>query len=195
MKRVAAFERKTTETEVFVEINLDGTGTGMISTSIPFLDHMLTLFSRHGFFDLTIRSTGDIEVDYHHLVEDIGISLGRALRDALGEKKGINRYGSSLVPMDESLCSVSLDLSGRPYLVFNASFNSKKIKDFDPAIFKDFFKALSDNSGMTLHVNVMYGKNSHHIAESIFKAFARALRKGVSVNERVEGVLSTKGSL
>ncbi|HOD36653.1 MAG TPA: imidazoleglycerol-phosphate dehydratase HisB [Syntrophales bacterium] len=194
-KRKAKIARKTAETHVTVEVNLDGTGKGDVSTTIPFLDHMLDLLARHGFFDLKVRSGGDTDVDYHHLVEDVGICLGAALREALGKKEKINRYGSATVPMDESLCAVSLDISGRPYLVFKVNFGVKKIRDFDPALLRDFFKALTDHSGMTLHVNVMYGKNNHHIAESVFKAFARALSEAVSFNRKVTGVLSTKGSL
>ncbi len=194
-KRKAKIARKTAETNVTVEVNLDGTGKGNISTTIPFLDHMLNLLARHGFFDLKVQSRGDIDVDYHHLVEDVGICLGAALREALGKKEKINRYGSATVPMDESLCAVSLDISGRPYLVFKVNFGVKKIRDFDPALLRDFFKSLTDHSGMTLHVNVMYGKNNHHIAESVFKAFARALSEAVSFNRKITGVLSTKGSL
>ncbi len=194
-QRKAKIVRKTAETDVTVELNLEGTGKGEISTTIPFLDHMLNLLARHGFFDLKVKSRGDIEVDYHHLVEDIGICLGSAIREALGKKEKINRYGSATVPMDESLCSVSLDISGRPYLVFKVNFGVKKIRDFDPALLKDFFKSLTDHSGMTLHVQVMYGRDNHHIAESVFKAFARALSEAVSFNRKVTGVLSTKGSL
>lgn len=194
-RRKAKIVRKTAETDVTVELNLDGAGKGEISTTIPFLDHMLNLLARHGFFDLKVKSRGDIEVDYHHLVEDIGICIGSAIREALGKKEKINRYGSATVPMDESLCSVSLDISGRPYLVFKVNFGVKKIRDFDPALLKDFFKSLTDQSGMTLHVQVMYGRDNHHIAESVFKAFARALSEAVSFNRKVTGVLSTKGSL
>ncbi len=194
-KRKAKIARKTAETNVTIELSLDGTGKGDISTTIPFLDHMLNLLARHGFFDLKVKSRGDIDVDYHHLVEDIGICLGAAIREALGKKEKINRYGSATVPMDESLCVASLDISGRPYLVFKVNFGVKKIRDFDPALLKDFFKSLTDHSGMTLHVNVMYGRNNHHIAESVFKAFARALSEAVSFNQKVTGVLSTKGSL
>lgn len=195
MARRAKIERNTTETEITVDVNLDGAGSGKISTTIPFLDHMLDLMARHGFFDLTVKGKGDIDVDYHHLVEDIGICLGKAIKKALGNKEGISRYGSAVVPMDESLCSVDLDLSGRPYLVFNADFGQKKIRDFDPELLMDFFKSLSDNSGLTLHINVIYGRDNHHMAEAIFKAFARALCKAVSIDDRVKGVLSTKGRL
>lgn len=195
MARRAKIERKTAETEIAVDLNLDGIGSGEISTTISFLDHMLGLLAKHGFFDLTVKGEGDTDVDYHHLVEDIGICLGKAVRDALGDKEGISRYGSAVVPMDETLCSVDLDISGRPYLVFNADFGQKKIRDFDPELLMDFFKSLSDHSGMTLHINVIYGRNNHHIAEAIFKAFARALNKAVSIDNRIKGVLSTKGKL
>lgn len=195
MTRRGTVSRKTKETEVFVDVTIDGEGNGEISTTIPFLDHMLTLLTKHGFMDITITGKGDTDVDYHHLVEDIGISLGEAMKKAVGDKEGIRRYGSAFVPMDESLCHVSMDISGRPYLVFDTDFGNKKIKDFDPNLFKEFFKALSDRMGTTLHINVIYGKNPHHIVESVFKAFARALDKATSVDGRVKGVMSTKGSL
>lgn len=195
MTRKGKVARKTKETDILVEVNIDGEGKGEISTTIPFLDHMLTLLSRHGFMDLTVKGAGDTSVDYHHLVEDVGISLGKALKKALGDKEGIRRYGTAYVPMDESLCHVSMDISGRPYLVFNADFGSKKIRDFDPHLFLDFFKSLSDCMGITLHINVIYGRNPHHIVESVFKAFARALDVATSFDERIKGVMSTKGSL
>jgi imidazoleglycerol-phosphate dehydratase len=196
MARKAEFQRKTAETDIQVEMNLDGTEMQeRISTSIPFLDHMLTLFSRHGFFDFSITGRGDISVDYHHLVEDIGICMGEVFKKAVGDKTGINRYGSAVVPMDESLCSVVLDISGRPYLVYHVEFDQKKIGEFDPSLLLEFFKAFSDHAEMTLHINLMYGTNNHHKAEAIFKAFARALCQAVSTNPKVKGVLSTKGKL
>jgi imidazoleglycerol-phosphate dehydratase len=195
MARKAKIDRKTSETDIRILLDLDGTGKGKIATTIPFLDHMLTLMARHGLFDLTVKGSGDTDVDDHHLVEDIGICLGKAFREALKAKEGINRYGSAAVPMDESLAAVQLDLSGRSYLVYNVNFGARKIKTFDLALIREFFKAFTDNSGMTLHVNVMYGKNNHHIAEAIFKAFARALREAVTLNTRISGVLSTKGTL
>ena len=201
MGRRAELHRKTAETDITVAIDLDEAGsrqTGEVSeiaTSIPFLDHMLTLFARHGFFILKISGKGDTHIDYHHLVEDIGICLGEVVKKALGEKKGISRYGSAFVPMDETLCHTALDLSGRPYLIFNATFDQKKIGDFDPNLLLEFFKAFSDNAGMTLHVNLMYGNNNHHKAEAIFKSFAKALSQAVSMDHRVEGVLSTKEML
>ncbi|OHE23408.1 MAG: imidazoleglycerol-phosphate dehydratase [Syntrophobacterales bacterium RBG_19FT_COMBO_59_10] len=193
--RKANIQRKTTETEVSVAVDLDGKGEGNIATSVPFMDHMLNLFARHGLVDLTIRSQGDTAVDDHHLVEDVGICLGQAVRKALGDRKGISRYGASTVPMDESLCSVAMDLSGRPYLVYRAEVGTRRIGEFDPALIREFFKSFSDHSGITLHINLIYGTNEHHMAEAIFKAFARAFRAAVARDERIEGVLSTKGSL
>ena len=193
--RQATIQRKTSETEVSVAMNLDGKGEGCIDTSVPFLNHMLNLFARHGLLDLTIRSQGDIQIDDHHLVEDVGICLGQTVRKALGDRKGISRYGMALVPMDESLCSVAIDLSGRPYMIWHAELGEARIGEFDPALLREFFKSFSDHSGITLHINLIYGTNSHHMAEAIFKAFARAFRAAVAMDERVEGVLSTKGSL
>lgn len=193
--RNATIRRKTAETEISVEIGLDGKGEGRIDTSIPFLDHMLNLFARHSFTDLEVRGRGDTAIDDHHLVEDLGICLGQAVRKALGERKGICRYGSAWVPMDESLCSVTMDLSGRPYLVWKAELGEGRIGGFDPALFREFFKSFSDHSGITLHVNLIYGTNGHHMAEAVFKAFARAFREAVTIDGRIEGVLSTKGSL
>ncbi|HYA14015.1 MAG TPA: imidazoleglycerol-phosphate dehydratase HisB [Syntrophales bacterium] len=195
MARKAKMHRKTTETDVSIEINLDGTGTGKISTTITFMDHMLNLFARHGLIDLAIKSRGDTHIDDHHLVEDIGICLGDAVKKAIGDKKGIARYGSAIIPMDESLCSVAIDVSGRPYLIYNVEFKSKKTDKFDYALLREFFKSFSDHSGMTLHVNLIYGKNNHHMAEAIFKAFALALNRAVTIHGRIVGILSTKGSL
>ena len=193
--RKADIQRKTTETEVSLSIDLDGKGEGNIATTVPFMDHMLSLFARHGLIDLTVRSRGDTAVDDHHLVEDVGICLGQAVRKALGDRKGISRYGASTVPMDESLCSVAMDLSGRPYLIYRADIGPRRIGEFNPALLREFFKSFSDHSGMTLHINLIYGTNEHHMAEAIFKAFARAFREAVARDERIEGVLSTKGSL
>ena len=195
MTREAKIHRKTTETEVLIEINLDGVGQGTISTTIAFMDHMLNLFARHGLMDLVINGKGDTHIDDHHLVEDMGICLGDAVKEAIGDKKGIARYGSATIPMDESLCSVVIDLSGRPYLIYNVEFPSKKIGKFDYSLIKEFFKSFSDHSGMNLHINLIYGKNNHHIAEAIFKAFALALREAVTIHGRIEGILSTKGNL
>lgn len=195
MGRGAKIERKTTETDVVVAVDLDGQGQGKVSTTIPFLDHMLLLLARHGSFDLQVKSTGDTEVDDHHLAEDLGICLGEAFREALGSKEGIARYGEATVPMDECLCAVTLDISGRPYLVYNADFETNKIGNFDSALLREFFKAFSDHSGMNLHINLLYGMNSHHMAEAMFKALARALKKAVKIDGDVKGVLSTKGVL
>jgi imidazoleglycerol-phosphate dehydratase len=195
MAREAKIYRKTTETDVSIEMNLDGTGEGKICTTIHFMDHMLNLFARHSLVDLVIDGKGDTHIDDHHLVEDIGICLGDAFKKSIGDKKGIVRYGSAIVPMDESLCNVVIDISGRPYLIYNVEFKSKKSGKFDYALIKEFFKSFSDHSGMTLHINLVYGRNSHHIAEAVFKAFALALRKAVTIHGRIEGILSTKGSL
>ena len=191
--RKATIRRKTTETDVSVEVNLDGKGKGSIDTSVPFLDHMLNLFSRHGSIDLTVRSQGDIAIDAHHLVEDVGICLGQSVRKALDDRKGICRYGTAVVPMDESLCSVTMDLSGRPYLIWRAKLGDARIGEFDPALLREFFKSFSDHSVITLHINLNYGTNVHHMAEAIFKALARALKKAVTIDAAIRGVLSTKG--
>lgn len=195
MARIGKIKRKTKETDIRIALTLDGGGKQQISTGIPFFDHMLILFSAHGFFDLSIVAKGDIEVDYHHTVEDIGIVLGQALNDALGERKGIMRYGHAVTPMDETLTSVSLDLSNRPYLVYHVPGDQQSGRIFDRALAKEFFRALSNSSGMNLHINVQYGENEHHILESIFKAFGRALRQAVLIDDRIQGCLSTKGSL
>jgi len=195
MERTGTESRTTQETDITVSMTLDGEGQGDIATSIPFLDHMLNLLARHGLFDLTVRGRGDIDVDYHHLIEDIGICLGEAIRKAVGDKQGIRRYGWALVPMDESLCQVSMDLSGRPCLVFHVDFGTEKLRDLDPALFREFFKSICDHGGITLHIQVLYGTNSHHIVESIFKAFARSLDMATARDTRIEGVMSTKGRL
>jgi imidazoleglycerol-phosphate dehydratase len=195
MTRKAKIIRKTTETDIQLEIDLDNTAASKIETSIPFLDHMFDLFARHGFFKLMVKSKGDTQIDDHHLVEDLGICLGMAVSQALGKKTGISRYGTASVPMDECLCHVDLDISGRPYLIYKVKFERRKIGGFDPALVKEFFKAFTDHSGITLHVNLAYGSNSHHIIEAVFKAFARALRSAVNINKNIEGVLSTKGCI
>jgi len=191
--RTANIERKTKETDITVSINLDGNGTYAINTSIPFLDHMLSLMSKHGLFDLKIKAKGDRDIDDHHTVEDVGIVLGKAVKKALGDMKGISRYGHASVPMDETLASVSLDISGRPYLVYRIEFPKKgRLKNFDPDLIEDFFQAFVSNSGITLHVSNPYGRNTHHIIEGVFKAFGRALRQSVAIDPRVKGVPSTK---
>jgi imidazoleglycerol-phosphate dehydratase len=194
-QRQASVERNTTESQIRIALALDGTGTRRIHTTIPFLDHMLDLLAKHGFFDLTIRAKGDTHIDDHHTVEDIGIVLGEALKEALGKKEGVRRFGTAWVPLDETLAQVTVDLSGRPYLVYNVKLPHRRIKGFDLYLFEDFFQALSTHAGMNLHINVPYGRNPHHILESIFKALAKALDQAVSVDPRVSGVLSTKGSL
>jgi len=194
--RKAKVERKTKETDIKVSINLDGDGKYAIDTSIAFVDHMLSLMSKHGLFDIKIKARGDIDVDYHHTVEDIGIVLGKAVKQALGDMKGISRYGQASVPMDEALASVSVDISGRPYLVYRVGFPKKgKIKNFDPDLIEDFLQAFAGNCSITLHVESTYGRNTHHIIEAIFKALGRALRQAVSIDPRVKGVPSTKKRL
>ncbi len=193
--RRATIERNTTESRITIGLGLDGTGKRRISTSIPFLDHMLDLLAKHGFFDLTIKATGDTHIDDHHTVEDIGIVLGEALKKALGRKEGIRRFGTAWVPLDETLAQVTVDLSGRPYLVYHVKLPHRRIKGFDLYLFEDFFQALTTHAAMNLHINVAYGRNPHHIMESIFKALAKALDQAVAVDGRVKGVLSTKGRL
>lgn len=191
--RMAKIGRRTKETDIDLTFELEGVGRYKINTSIPFLDHMLSLMCKHGLFNLNIKAKGDIEVDDHHTVEDIGIVLGKALKQALGDMKGITRFGYASVPMDEALASVSIDISGRPYLVYNVKFSKKaKIKSFDPDLIEDFFQAFVSNSSITLHINVPYGRNTHHILEAIFKAFGRALREAISIDPRVKGIPSTK---
>ena len=192
----AKVERKTKETDIKITFNLDGQGKYAVDTSIPFLDHMLSLMCKHGLFDMKIKAKGDIDVDYHHTVEDVGIVCGKAVRQALGDMKGISRYGQASVPMDEALAAVSLDISGRSYLVYKVEFRKKsKIKNFEPDLIEDFLHAFVSNSGITLHVESPYGRNTHHIIEAVFKALGRALRQAVSIDPRVKGVPSTKSVL
>jgi imidazoleglycerol-phosphate dehydratase len=194
--RIAKVERKTKETDIKLILNLDGKGQYSIDTSIPFLDHMLSLMCRHGIFDMKLKARGDIDVDFHHTVEDIGIVFGKAVKQALGNMKGISRFGMATVPMDEALASVSLDISGRPYLVYKVEFPKKsKIKNFDPDLIEDFLQAFVSNSGITLHVESPYGRNTHHIIEAIFKALGRALKEAVSIDSRMRGIPTTKGKL
>lgn len=196
MMRSASVSRRTAETDVAVSIALDGTGKAEISTGVGFLDHMLELFARHGLFDLTIKVTGDLHVDQHHTTEDTGIALGQAILKALGDKKGIARYADIHLPMDETLTRVALDISGRPFLVFRTAFPTEKIGAFDTELVREFFQAFAVQAGLTLHVETLYGENSHHIAESCYKGLARALRQAVAVDPREEGrVPSTKGTL
>ena len=195
MERKGKVERKTKETQVLVELNLDGSGKHQIKTSIPFLDHMLGLFSAHGLFDLKVKARGDREIDDHHTAEDLGICLGTALKKALAGKEGITRYGSAFIPMDESLASVHVDLSGRPCLVFHLPFRRRRIGDFDTELVREFFQALVNHAAITLHAEVRYGANAHHMVESLFKAFGRALRQAATRDQKVRGIPSTKGSL
>ncbi len=193
--RKAQIDRKTKETNIRLTLELDGQGRYDGSTGIGFLDHMLELFSRHGLFNLKVSAKGDREVDDHHTVEDVGICLGQALNEALGDKKGIVRFGDASVPMQETLANVAVDLGGRPALVFNAPLTSEKIGEFDANLVEEFMHALSTNATINLHVNIPYGTNNHHIAEAIFKALAKALAKAVRLDERIKDVPSTKGIL
>lgn len=194
MKREASVERKTKETTVKVQWVIDGEGSYEISTGIPFFDHMMHLFAKHGFFNLSIYATGDTEVDSHHTIEDIGITMGKALREALLGFEGIKRYGSAIIPMDESLCVFAVDVGGRPNLVWRGDIEGK-IGIFDTGVVKEFFKGFVNESKITLHINLLYGENLHHKVEAVFKAFGRALKEAVSKDESIEGVLSTKGVL
>ena len=195
MARTATINRETAETKIQLTLDLDGTGQADIATGVGFLDHMLTLLAKHGAVDLTIRAAGDLEVDQHHTVEDVGICLGQALKQALGDKAGIRRYGHFTLPMEETLATVAIDLGGRFALVFRADFPAVKIGDFDSELVEDFWQAFAANALANLHVLVHYGRNSHHISEAIFKASARALRMAVEADPRMRGVPSTKGTL
>ena len=193
--RRAEIERKTAETQISIKLNLDGEGTCDIATGIGFLDHMLTLLAKHSFMDLTVKAKGDLEVDSHHTVEDIGIVLGEALQEALGDKAGIHRYGNCFIPMDETLAQVCLDFSGRPFLVFDAEIPKIQLGNYDTEMTEEFFRAVAVHCGLTLHIRVLYGSNVHHIIEAIFKAFARAVAEAAAVDPRVKGVMSSKGVL
>lgn len=195
-KRESAVHRKTKETDISASINLDGSGKANIKTGIGFFDHMLEQLARHGLFDLKIEAKGDLHIDGHHTVEDTGLTLGQALKEALGDKMGITRYGHAYAPMDESLSRVALDLSNRPHLVWNVNFTREHIGEMEAELFREFFHALSQAGGITLHCENLYGANNHHIIESLFKAFAKALRMAVTHDPRAAGILpSTKGSL
>lgn len=193
--RQKALSRKTAETSIALDFAIDGTGETNIQTGVGFFDHMLTLFTKHGLFDLTVNCNGDIEVDQHHTVEDIGIVLGQAFYESIGTKEGIERYATISVPMDEALSTVSLDISGRSFLVYNVEGLKDKVGEFDTELVEEFFHAFTSHAKVTLHINLAYGKNTHHIIESIFKAFGRALRVASSINPEVKGVPSTKGLL
>jgi imidazoleglycerol-phosphate dehydratase len=193
--RAATVARRTKETDIHLELMVDGQGRSTIATGIPFLDHMLELFARHGFFDLSVRASGDLAVDYHHTVEDIGLTLGQALRRALGDKAGIRRFGEATVPLDEALVSTVVDLSGRPFLVYDVRIEQAKIGTFDVELIHDFLLAFSNEGAFNLHVRMASGRNPHHIVEAIFKSLARALDAATARDPRVTGVLSTKGIL
>ena len=193
--RKAEIKRKTKETDISLRIGLDGSGSPSVKTAIPFFDHMLTLLSHHSRIDLFLRAKGDIGVDAHHTVEDVGICLGDGIRKALGEAKGIQRYGAALIPMDETLVSVALDLSMRPFLAFHVKLKRLRVGNFDLELVEEFFKALSNHAKMTLHINLLYGRNCHHIVEAVFKGVGRALGQAVSLDPRATGIPSTKGVL
>lgn len=194
-ERKSMIDRKTSETTISLSLNLDGSGKGNFDTGIGFFDHMLNSFARHSFFDLDVKADGDLYVDCHHTIEDTGIVLGQAIKEALGDKRGIKRYGSMILPMDEALVLCAVDLSGRPYLVFDAEFSKDSVGYFDTEMVKEFFHAVSYTAGMNLHIRLLSGSNQHHIIEAMFKAFARALDEAVTVDSRIKEVLSTKGSL
>ncbi|UCH45930.1 MAG: imidazoleglycerol-phosphate dehydratase HisB [Nitrospiraceae bacterium] len=197
MPRKGTVSRKTKETNIKLSLNLDGKGDYKVKTSVPFVDHMLSLMSKHGHIDLNVQAQGDIDVDYHHLIEDLGIVLGEAIKKALGEKLRIRRYGEALTPMDETLAQVVIDLSGRPYFVYKVKFprGNNQIQDIPVSLFDDFFRGLSNSAGMNLHINLNYGRDAHHILEAIFKGFGRALRMAVEIHPHAKGIPSTKGTL
>ena len=193
--RVAEIERKTRETAVNVALKLDGSGTGKADTGVAFLDHMLESFARHGFFDLRVAAKGDLHIDDHHTVEDVGIVLGRAFRTALGDRAGIRRFGEATVPLDEAVCTAIVDISGRAYLGYNVTIAQERVGNFQTELVHDFMKALTDEVGMNLHLNMISGRNPHHIIEATFKALARAMDQATAIEPRIVGVLSTKGTL
>lgn len=193
--RRARVSRATKETDISIELGLDGSGRSHVDTGIPFLNHMLEIFARHGFFDLRIQAKGDLDVDQHHTVEDVGLTLGQALREALGDKAGIRRFGNASCPLDEALVTTVVDLSGRPFLAYNLKIKQARVGVFDTELVHDFFLALSNQAGMNLHFNQVQGRNAHHIVEAAFKSFARALDEAKQIDPRVKGVPSTKGTL
>ena len=195
MARTADYVRKTKETDISLHLNLDGTGSSSIHTGIGFFDHMLDGFARHGLFDLKVNVAGDLAVDCHHTIEDTGIVLGNAIKEAVGDKKGIRRYGSCILPMDETLVLCAVDLSGRPYLVFDGEFTTDRVGYMDTEMVKEFFYAISYTAGMNLHIRVLSGENNHHMIEAMFKAFAKALDQATVIDTRITDILSTKGSL
>lgn len=195
MERTARVERKTKETVISVELELDGSGRAEIESGMPFFNHMLESFTRHGLFDIRIKAKGDIEVDYHHTVEDVGLALGQAFKDSLGDKQGIRRFGEASCPLDETLARVVVDISGRPYLSYNVKIRPGRVGDFDTDLPHEFFAAFANQLGMNLHMDVIRGENPHHIIEACFKSFARAMDLATQLDPRIQGVLSTKGSL
>lgn len=195
MGRTGKTERKTKETEISVALDLDGAGKAEIETGMPFFNHMLDIFARHGLFDIEIQAKGDLEVDYHHTVEDVGLALGETFKKALGDKRGIRRFGEASCPLDETLAKVVVDLSGRPYLSYQVKIRPGRVGDFDTDLPHEFFQAFANQLGMNLHIDVARGENPHHIIEACFKAFARAMDVATQVDPRIQGVLSTKGSL
>jgi len=195
MRRTGKIERKTKETDISVSLNVDGSGKAEVETGMPFFDHMMDIFSRHGLFDVTIKAKGDIQVDYHHTVEDVGLALGQTFKDALGDKQGLRRFGEASCPLDETLAKVVVDLSGRPYLSYNVKIRPGRVGDFDTDLPHEFYQAFANQLGMNLHIDVIRGENPHHIIEACFKAFARAMDMATSFDPRIQGVLSTKGSL
>ncbi|MEK7817731.1 MAG: imidazoleglycerol-phosphate dehydratase HisB [Actinomycetota bacterium] len=195
MSRTATIERTTAETKITVKLAVDGAGESKINTGVGFFDHMLTLFAKHGLFDLEVAAKGDLEVDGHHTVEDVGICLGQAFEKALGDKKGITRYGFFMLPMNEALATVSVDISGRPFLAYNMDMSTSRIGGFDTDLTHEFFQAFVSNSGMTLHIRLQAGTNPHHVIEAVFKGFGRALDQATMLDPRISGVQSTKGVL
>ena len=195
MGRTGRVERKTKETEIVVAIDIEGSGKGEIETGMPFFNHMLESFSRHGLFDIKLQARGDLEVDYHHTVEDVGLALGEAFKKALGDKQGIRRFGEASCPLDETLANVVIDLSGRPYLSYNVKIRPGRVGSFDTDLPHEFYAAFTNQLGMNLHIDVIRGENPHHIIEACFKAFARAMDMATGFDERIRGVLSTKGNL
>jgi imidazoleglycerol-phosphate dehydratase len=195
MRRTGTVERKTKETEIIASIDLEGSGKAEIETGMPFFNHMLDSFCRHGLFDIKLQARGDLEVDYHHTVEDVGLALGEAFKKALGDKQGIRRFGEASCPLDETLAKVVIDLSGRPYLSYNVKIRPGRVGSFDTDLPHEFYAAFTNQLGMNLHIDVIRGENPHHIIEACFKAFARAMDMATGFDERIRGVLSTKGSL
>ena len=194
-RRAAEVDRKTRETQVSIALKIDGSGRGEIATGVPFLDHMLESFARHGFFDLKVQAHGDLHIDEHHTVEDVGIVMGRAFKQALGDRSGIRRFGEATVPLDEALCTAIVDISGRSYLSYEVPITQERVGNFQTELVHDFMKAFSDEAGLNLHLNLRSGRNPHHVIETVFKSFARAMDQATSLEPRIAGALSTKGTL